>query len=173
LLRSYAGIGSRETPDDVLALMRQFAVVMAGMDWTLRSGCAPGADSAFEEGALAVAGKTELFLPWPGFEGRSEDMVALTRPSAAAYEVSEKHHPAWEKLSRGARALQARNAHQVLGADLKSPVKFVLCWTKDAKRRGGTGQALRIAEAMRILIFDVGDPVIYARVRGFVTHTRK
>jgi hypothetical protein len=39
----------------------------------------------------------------------------------------------------------------VLGADLTSPARFVLCWTPDGsldgrgRRVGGTGQALRIA----------------------------
>lgn len=48
---SYAGVGSRETPPQVLAVMRSAARVLASRGWILRSGGALGADSAFEAGA--------------------------------------------------------------------------------------------------------------------------
>lgn len=66
----YAGVGSRETPEDVLQLMRQFAIKLANLGWVLRSGGAPGADSAFEAGCKEVQGRMSIFLPWKGFEDR-------------------------------------------------------------------------------------------------------
>jgi hypothetical protein len=56
-------------------------------------------------------------------------------------------HPGWDKLSKGAKMLQARNSHQILGPTLEQDdaVEFVLCWTPGAKGGGGTGQATRIA----------------------------
>jgi hypothetical protein len=103
-----------------------------------------------------VSGALELFLPWPGFQSRSGAL--LERPSAEAYELAARFHPAWPRLSRGVRALQARNSHQVLGADLASPVARVVCWTPDGSldgrgpRCGGTGQALRVAAAHGIAV---------------------
>lgn len=57
---------------------------------------------------------------------------------------------------QGARKLQARNSHQVLGLDLETPSEFIVCWTKNGKSSGGTGQAIRIALDYGIPIFDAG-----------------
>lgn len=48
---TYTGVGSRETPREVLGQMTEVADELAGLDWTLRSGNAVGADMAFERGA--------------------------------------------------------------------------------------------------------------------------
>jgi hypothetical protein len=64
IYQSYAGIGSRETPADVMALMGRVAARLEVLGWTLRSGAAQGADQAFEAG---VSSKKEIFLPWKGF----------------------------------------------------------------------------------------------------------
>ncbi len=52
---------------------------------------------------------------------------------------------------------EARNCHQVLGCDLRTPSDFIICWTKNGKGLGGTGQALRIAKEYNIPIFDIGN----------------
>jgi hypothetical protein len=166
---AYAGIGSRETPPAVLDLMARAASWLASEGWVLRTGMAAGADQAFYRGARAH-GAFELYLPWPAFEAgarspahRAEQLV-LDQPNAAAYELAARLHPAWSRLTRGVRALHARNCHQVLGADLASPARFVLCWTPDGsldgrgRRVGGTGQALRIAHHHGITIFNLARP---------------
>lgn len=158
--KSYAGIGSRSTPKDILRLMEDIGQDLARQGWTLRSGGAPGADTAFEKGALAgmdlllLEPWPEIFLPWLGFNERpiASD---YTDPTDAAFDLAGKFHPNWQYLKYGAKKLHARNSHQVLGANLDSPASFVICWTKDGKRSGGTGQALRIAEAFNIPIYDL------------------
>ena len=50
----------------------------------------------------------------------------------------------------------ARNGYQVLGADLQTPTDFIICYTKDGKGEGGTGQALRIAKDYDIQVCDFG-----------------
>jgi hypothetical protein len=49
----------------------------------------------------------------------------------------------------------ARNCQQVLGQNLNLPVDFVVCWTKDGGKTGGTGQALRIADDLNIPIYNL------------------
>ncbi len=138
---AYAGIGSRETPPTVLDLMTRFASRLAGEGWVLRTGMAAGADQAFYRGAHAH-GTFELYLPWPAFEAgarspaRGAQQLVLGQPAPAAYELAAQFHPAWSRLTRGVRALHARNCHQVLGADLASPARFVLCWTPDGSLDG-------------------------------------
>lgn len=149
MYKAYAGIGSRSTPDNILRIMSQLASVLAKNHWTLRSGGAPGADQAFEEGHN---GKKEIFLPWKEFEGNSSSLYGV---SEIALWLAEKYHPAWHNLKRGGQLMMARNMQQVLGEDLLSPVQFVLCWTKNGMVDGGTGQAMRLAQDLCIPIFNL------------------
>lgn len=161
----YAGIGSRETPQDTLVWMYEHAAQLADCGWWLRSGGAPGADSAFENGANLQAvprmGRNafkQIFLPWDGFQQRyvAEDPQHIfTPPSEKAFEIAKKYHLAWHKCSDGARSLHARNSHIILGPHLAEPVKFVLCWTPWGEGGGGTGQGIRIARAYNIPVVDM------------------
>ncbi|WP_207767812.1 hypothetical protein [Heyndrickxia camelliae] len=142
----YAGIGSRETPKDVLEYFTKIAAYFSLKGLTLRSGGADGADKSFENGCDRVNGTKEIYLPWRGFEKSNSKLVVS---NIEAFEIAEKFHPNWNRLSDGAKKLQARNSHQVLGYDLESPSNFIICWTKNGKGQGGTGQALRIAKKLQ------------------------
>ncbi len=173
---AYAGIGSRQTPPELLELMTQIAGALAAKGWILRTGVAAGADQAFYRGA-AGRGPVELYLPWPSFEAnarrpdKASGEFVLVRPSSAAYEMAAGFHPGWPQLSKGARHLHARNCHQVLGRDLNAPARFVACWTPDGsldgrgRRVGGTGQALRIACHHRVPVFNLARPEHLSRLR--------
>lgn len=151
--RYYAGIDSRETPLEILTFFSKLGGFLAAHKFILRSGGATGADKAFEDGCNRARGDKEIYLPWRGFEG-SQSSLIVSDPKA--FEVAATYHPYWDKLSDGARKLQARNSHQVLGLDLNTPSEFIICWTKNGKGSGGTGQAIRIANAYDIPVCDVG-----------------
>ncbi len=165
----YAGIGSRGTPAPVLALMTRLAARLAAHGYTLQSGGAPGADMAFEAGAGMY--KT-IFLPWPHFQSRGAAPTDRDRPDAEAYRIAATLHPVWTRLSSAAQALMARNVHQILGADLRSPVDFVACWTPDgcesererSRATGGTGQAIALADRWGIPIYNLARPTAMARL---------
>lgn len=154
--KSYAGIGSRETPTHILNQMNAIAVWLQGEGFTLRSGGAPGADTAFERGAGV---KKEIYRPH--------------HANAAALELASVYHPAWHRCSDYAKKLHARNGFQVLGSDLKSPSEFVCCWTKDGKASGGTGQAIRIAEDRGIPVFNLHDATAEGRLRAHVAASQE
>lgn len=149
----YAGIGSRETPTYVLEYFVKIAAYLASKGFILRSGGDEGADKSFEIGCDKMRGYKEIYLPWKGFEKSSSPLIVS---DVKAFEIAEQFHPNWNRLSDGAKKLQARNSHQVLGWDLETPSSFVICWTKNGKGQGGTGQALRIAKHYGIPIFDAG-----------------
>ena len=152
----YTGIGSRETPAAMLQLMENIGFTLAEHGWTLRSGHAPGADQAFERGCLQSSrGAMEIYLPWSGFEGQQAASGYYVVKNPEAEHVAEQFHPAWHKCSQGARKLHTRNVFQVSGADLNLASDVVICWTRDGKQEGGTGQALRIAKYLNIPIFDL------------------
>ncbi len=71
----YAGVGSRETPDNVLVQMTKIATFLENKGFTLRSGGAPAADDAFEKGVHIIHGKKEIFLPWYKFNGRVKGII--------------------------------------------------------------------------------------------------
>lgn len=159
-MNTYAGIGSRETPSAVLDIMAAVASVMATRSWVLRSGGAAGADSAFERGARAASGAMEIFLPWRGFNGNPSQLYGAT---AEAHEIASQHHPVWDRLKPAVKKLHARNVHQILGRELRSPVRLVICYTLGGRGGGGTGQALRVARAHGIRIDDLGCAEVYQR----------
>jgi len=145
----YAGIGSRETPDDVLKLMTKIAEYLRSESYILRSGGADGADSAFEVGA---GDNKEIFLPWKNFNSSKNSFIEIPR---RAFEIAAEFHPVWSKLKDSVKCLHARNVMQILGRDFSTLSSFVICWTKGGKLVGGTSQALRIAMKYEVPIFNL------------------
>lgn len=145
--RKYAGIGSRQTPIPVCGNMTRIAYALAGMRYTLRSGHALRADQAFEAGSDEHGyGAKEIYT--------AEDARAFP----LWLEHAAKFHPAWDRCDEYARLLHGRNSAIMLGPTLTVPVDFVVCFTTDGQASGGTGQALRIAKAYGIPVFNLHNP---------------
>lgn len=149
--RIYTGIGSRNTPGDILRNMEFLGYFLSTRDYILRSGHAQGADSAFEHGCDRGNGKKEIYLPWKGFEGSDSELFNITDE---AFKSVDLFHPSPSRLSVGAKKLMARDYMQVLGMD-NTPSDFIVCWTSTGRATGGTGQAIRIAEANNIPVFNL------------------
>ncbi len=167
---SYAGIGSRETPDPVIRLMGKIAEWMEKAGFTMRSGGANGADSAFEAGCA----KHEIYLPWPGFNGRTSSLNSV---STEAMQIASAVHPAFTYLSQAAKKLMGRNTYQVMGKDLKTLSDFVVCWTPDAadceakrgRRTGGTGQAIALASRWHVPVFNLAEHGASTRLKEYAS----
>ena len=97
-------------------------------------------------------------------------------PSLEAEYMAATLHPAWSRLSQGARKLMARNCFQILGADLNTPINVVLCWTPDgceshktrSQTTGGTGQAISLASIKGIPVINFFNPGSLDRLRSIV-----
>ncbi|UQS95003.1 DNA processing protein [Pseudanabaena phage Pam2] len=160
----YAGIGSRETPQDVLESMQYIAQKLGEGGYTLRSGGADGADTAFYNGANKQGLPTpKVYLPSAWFNGHRHNpncgFFDSTTASTwgEALELVNKYHPAPDKLTEYARKLMARNAYQILSTTLEDPVDFVICWTKGGKLVGGTAQAMKIAIDFEVQIYNLAN----------------
>ena len=165
-MKYYAGIGSRNTPETVLNQMSDIAAHLGSLNYTLRSGGAEGADTAFETGCALYP--KQIYLPWKGFNGLT-GIVGDTLPTwQRARQITLNTHPAPDRLSAGAVKLHTRNVFQVLGSDLKTPVDFIVCWTVDGRNTGGTGQAMRIANSYIIPIYNLYFPDQYNTVMQFI-----
>ena len=140
----YAGIGARDTPNGVLFFMADCGHHYAEEGYTLRSGGAKGADKAFEGGAsYSSSGLVDIYRP----EDATEDAIA----------IASLYHPNWGACSEYARKLHGRNSMIMLGQELDKPVDFVVCWTLHGAVAGGTGQALRMAKALGIPVYNLSN----------------
>ena len=170
---TYAGIGSRETPQEILDLMTKAAEYLDGLGYTLRSGAADGADTAFEKGAT----KKEIFK---GFDAAGETEVKIAHeihPDLKGAMEASKNKKIKAKLAEGAtkeeaeksgersawavQNLMARNTNQVFGKNLNSTSDFVLFYAKETdnplRPKGGTGQAVEMARRKGIPTINMAD----------------
>ena len=148
----YAGVGSRKTPSIVLGLMYDIGKYMAAENHILFSGGAIGADRAFEQGCRYYHGDSQIFY--------------ANHATPESIEFSSTFHPAWDRLPPYVKKLMGRNAFQVLGESMNTPVDFIICWTPDGCichadrniRTGGTGQAISIASTYGIPVYNLARP---------------
>lgn len=162
----YTGIGSRETPEEILTMMEKLGSILAKKGMVLRSGAAKGSDSAFEKGCDSVGGEKEIYLPWKGFNNSTSELYDLE--GHAAEEIAWQYHPNIYALSDGARKLIIRNTYQVLGKNCATKSSFVICYTKDGKDSGGTGQAIRIAQDKKIPVFNLYHKEKLSELKEFI-----
>lgn len=158
----YTGVGSRETPEHICILMQKIAFKLASLGYTGRSGSAEGADMAFETGFLEYGGNNfEAYLPWDGFNRKWVDSIHIDTPRLPAYnkalELMKTAHGKPDKLTKGGIALHTRNVFQVLGQDLQSPSKVLICYSKPTSTgvSGGTNTAWILAQRYGIPCFNL------------------
>jgi len=157
-------IGSRQTPENVCEALAELALTYTRKGWIGRSGGADGADTCLEDGSAHPTGNIEVYLPWRSFNGRSSDGktyfdVSGWESSVEAHTMASELHPAWNRVSFGARKLHARNIYQILGKDLATPSDCVICYARPIGDKGyvsgGTATAVKIAIDKGIPVFNL------------------
>lgn len=159
----YAGVGNRDTTINGNSLIQEIAVLLDQHGYDLSTGDASkGADEVFW--TTSTSPYKRRYGP-VGKAARSDTIIV--EPNTLAYkraqEISSRLHPKWRWVSQPIRELHIRNVFELLGDQADQPVEFMVCWTKDrvctasetSKKTGGTGQAIRIAEAFGIPIFNI------------------
>tara|TARA_B100000749_G_C18441502_1_gene472372 strand:+ start:2009 stop:2653 length:645 start_codon:yes stop_codon:yes gene_type:complete len=190
----YAGIGMRDQYPakvrmDVEQVMYESAYAFAFMGYKCRSGRAENSDKRFEQGTLdairdGATGSLESFLPSSYFNGMRADgkqyFDATKLPPevlAKQRELVERFHPKGTQLKGFTYNAMARNGNQVLGPDMLSPSRFILCAAKNSKFdkngeiydcKGGTGQAVRVAYHYKIPVFNLLHPPHLERMWQFI-----
>lgn len=185
--KAYTGVGSRSTPKDIQKVMYSLAFKLAQEGYILRSGGAEGADTAFEDGwweehqsldIYTVEQKAELYIPWLGFNNHDLSnfdgcniFPSQLKNWEEAKRIASKIHPAWDKLPQGAKILHARNCYQVLGKDLATPSKFLVCWAEvDSKKvpKGGTRTAWALAQEYEVPCLNLIFPEDLERINFYL-----
>lgn len=159
----YTGIGSRTAPTAILATFREVASRLEAEGWTLRSGGAPGADSAFEESVTDLT-HAEIYVPWSDFEGRKHGIRPSSRIWDQAKAMAGTIHPVFDRLKASEQSLHTRNVFEVCGTDIDDKSRhssFVLCWTQDgSETTAETGRGTGGTRTAIVLAANLGIPVI-------------
>jgi hypothetical protein len=172
----YTGIGSRKTPLNILIMMAKISNILEKKGYTLRSGSAVGADSAFELGLESPHTSGDIYIPYLGFDkkmGKNNNKIKYIVPffnkdlyfEANTMIMKDDLHKKWQYMKQDyVWKLHNRNVFQILGNDLKTPAKFVICYTSDGAidydstdtgSTGGTGTAINLASKKNISVFNL------------------
>lgn len=163
----YSGIGSRQTPQHVMNSMIIIAEWLATEGYTLRSGNANGADVAFGLGCDSVCGKSEIFLPYKNFNGDCRNSIHITnkRILKQATQIMKSLKPESYTWNAKNTPYHQRNVFQVLGVNLNTPSKFVICYTDTGAEseydvlsmqdNSGTSTAIVLADRLAIPVINM------------------
>jgi hypothetical protein len=152
----YAGIGSRETPSQVLEQMKKVGSFLAQRGYVLRSGGAKGADSAFERGCDEARGMKQIWQPSQSYFPLHE--WATEKASSVCWEFP------LEKMKALTISLITRNMYQVYGDSEEfsktTPVDFLVYWSEgnpleEGADSGGTRYAVRVAHQAGIKTYNL------------------
>jgi len=169
LYKAYAGTGNRDAPADILNTMKRLARELEEFGYVLRVGGMDGPEDAFEAGAR----NSELHLPWQNFNNRQSKSYFNTDEIKC---IAKMFHPTYDGLKPAIQAFLCKNVRQVLGKDLRSPVRFVLLWSEDGaessarcnSKTGSAGHVISLAAAMKIPVFNLGTPDAEARLKFYL-----
>lgn len=152
-LRVYTGICNQRPPSSACQLLDRVAAFLAREKFTLRSGASGKGELVLEKAAVFAGGKTEIYLPWPGYNHHASRLFKIPRE---AFGVAASFEPRWMYFGKPARRVAARGCVQLLGKELDRPSRFLICWTEYGSGSGNCELALRIASANDIPALDLG-----------------
>ena len=166
----------RDCPQDVLEKLKGLAMRLGNMGYTARLGGAPdGSDQAVETNSI----KVELYFPWKKFLKRQSDMPVPGEEGIGkeAVDLAKRFHPAYDKMTEVVQKMIARTSFQIMGANLRDPIKFLVCWSPDGAesskdrtaKTGVAGQAISIASSISIPIFNLKNPDAMDRLNSYLS----
>jgi O-acetyl-ADP-ribose deacetylase (regulator of RNase III) len=192
---SIAGIGSRAitSKESLFIVKLHFCMQLSG--YFTYSGAADGEDTSvnygcllanlfrqnhLNESPLPLSHSFIAFIPSRYFNGKKESDVYVSKFPNEAIKIATDHHQGWEYLPPYSKKLMTRNVPQVLGPNLTTPVKMVLCSTPDGayngeqttRKTGGTGQAIRIASTYNIPTFNIKHDKHRIRFQNYIDAMR-
>jgi len=166
--RFVAIVGSREAPEEALAMARGLGRALTDRSIAVSSGDADGMDLAGYEGALTspsfdlVGARIFLAKHCVHYQTRppryADERIFFDASQFYNWEEAQQYafeaRGSFERLGPYGIALHTRNAYQILLDDLKSPVGSVVYWArpigKKGQVKGGTNTAVQIARRFNV-----------------------
>lgn len=191
----YSGVGSRETPLYILYMMSELAMIFEKKGYVLRSGCALGADAAFEDVLTNPSQNAEIYVPNMGFPIKMGTFfknhyiipekkfgTGFNGLYNQATRLIHRHdiHKAWQNCPAYVMKLHNRNMFQVLGIDLKTKSLFNVCYTSGGEVKyedtnihtGGTGTAINASDIFNVPVFNLSVDDHYKRLSLFIDENK-
>jgi hypothetical protein len=167
--KAYVGTGNKDAPPEIIGQIKRLASELETFGFTVRVSGGDGCDETFEASAKDV----ELHLPWKGFAGK-QSKSTFNSPMAKA--IARMFHPAYDGLNFRAQGFLAKNVRLVLGKDLNSYARFVLCWSEDGcesgesktSKTGFVGHTIAIASGVKIPVFNLAKPDAEKRLKQYL-----
>lgn len=173
--KAYAGTGDRMTPVEVQEKMKSLAQYLDSLGYTYRGNGSKVPGDSFELGS----NRKELYLPWNKFNDKTSDFNKKNAKfSQDVYDLSAKFFPKLSTLKDSVQKIISTDAFILLGENLRDPVKFLVLWTPDGcevekninfKTTGFMAQAIKIACASKIPIFNLHNPDAVQRCKDFAS----
>lgn len=174
-MSAIAFIGTRkftQLPNHVALAYHDAVTLVIARGHRVRTGACKGSDQESVSLALAQDGQAELVLPWRTYESAWVFGLPKHRVSVECYDPKAnrdwtdsvyRYHPAPHALTRGAVALHARNFGIV------APCLAVIAAPRYRHgQSGGTGQGMRIAQALGLPVFDVNEATALVALRQWL-----
>lgn len=180
-MMTYGGVGSRDITSQEYNYLYRLGFYLRRQGFSLNSGHADGSDIAFEYGSCEASTKhglpfdDQIFLPYKRFNNKrdTEDSpysnCYLVPDLDKAVELVKEVVPYLDNLKYDKKTGREsftyhaflRNGYQVMGVDLNTPIKFLLCcsnWDNKGSVTGGTRVAYDLARAKDIPSFNLRYP---------------
>ena len=169
IYKAYACLGNKEAPQEVIDHMVRLVQDLDREGWTLRTSGGEGPEERIE----IETERKEIHLPWAKFNNRESKFC---RNDKNANDIVSSFHPTFGSLKPAVQAIVARQAHVILGKDLRSPVRFLICWSEDGAEDGKTksiktgymSMPIAIAHSLSIPIFNLKNPDALQRLKNYL-----
>ena len=171
--KAYVGLGNDDAPQDVLEKMTEIAKILAERGWTLRhTGNIKGPDVAFEKGA----GPSEAYIAWKGFNERQSEFIPPKNVHPEVVTIMKQYMPTFDNIKPGVHKIIARSVYAIIGKDLRSPARFIVCWSADGAenaanktaKTGFMGLPIAFGSSLNVPVFNLKNPDAYDRLMQFI-----
>lgn len=148
----YAGIGNREIPLSAFQELNKLARNFDKQGFLLRSGGAMGSDTAFQNGSEHhIIYKTDETIIHNGTDITIEQSICNNKELRR---IAKEHYPFWDNSPPGTRDLMTRNVAILLGPNVDSKARMVVCYCRD-EDSGGTAMGIRVAKEYGIPVYNL------------------
>jgi len=172
--RMFTVMSHGEVPGETIILIEQLTKLLISKGFTYRFD-GNVQDKASLQGYSAGKSRSEIYLPWKGF---NKDVTAkLNRPSEKAYGHAALFHKAFNKLPPTVRAIVARNVHMLIGDECNTPLNLFITYTPDGaetkadvdyKTTGNMSFMIYACEDLGIPVFNLKNASAKERIVEFL-----
>lgn len=155
--KTYVGTGNLSTGRNISQMMESIASRLAKNGYILKNGGNKGLETAFITGCDKENGSKKIYSIFKNYDDDPSKIYNVNNWNEAT-EIAKDAHDGWGLLSKINKYNSIRYSYIVLGDELKSPVDFVITYTKGSN---STDQCIRLAKKFGIKVYNLGNEFEY------------